>query len=56
MNIMDYIKPELIPVALACYILGAALKATTLVKDKYIPLLLGGFSVFGLRRLRLRNV
>jgi hypothetical protein len=45
MNIMDYIKPELIPVALACYILGAALKATTLVKDKYIPLFLGGFSV-----------
>lgn len=45
MNILDYIKPELIPVALACYVLGAALKSTTIVKDKLIPFLLGAFSL-----------
>lgn len=45
MNLMDYIKPELLVVAVVCYLLGAALKATTLVKDKYIPLLLGGAGI-----------
>lgn len=45
MNIMDYIRPELIPVALVCYILGMGLKATTIVKDKFIPFILGAVSV-----------
>ena len=45
MDIMNYIRPELFVVAIACYFIGTALKSTTLVKDKYIPLVLGGVSV-----------
>lgn len=44
-QIINYIKPELIPVAVVCYIIGAALKRTELLKDKYIPVVLGAFSV-----------
>ena len=42
---MNYVKPELIVVAVALYFLGMALKQAQSVKDKYIPLLLGGVSV-----------
>lgn len=45
MNLTDYIKPELVIVAIACYFIGMGLKATTLVKDKLIPLFLGIASV-----------
>lgn len=44
-QIINYIKPELVPVAVVCYIIGAALKHTELLKDKYIPVVLGAFSV-----------
>ena len=44
-QIANYIKPELAIVAVVCYIIGAALKSTTLLRDKYIPLALGGISV-----------
>lgn len=44
-QIINYIKPELVPVAVVCYIIGAALKRTELLKDKYIPVVLGAFSV-----------
>lgn len=44
-QIMNYVKPELIVVAVALYFLGMALKQAQSVKDKYIPLLLGGVSI-----------
>lgn len=39
--IMEYVKPELVIVAVALYILGMFLKQTTMVLDKYIPVILG---------------
>ena len=44
-QIMNYVKPELIVVAVALYFTGMALKQAQSVKDKYIPLLLGGVSI-----------
>ncbi|MFQ9515326.1 MAG: phage holin family protein [Eubacterium sp.] len=41
MDIMNYVKPELIVVAIALYIVGAGLKKTETVKDNYIPYILG---------------
>ena len=43
-QIMNYVKPELIVVAVALYFLGMALKQAQAVKDKYIPLIIGGVS------------
>ena len=45
MNIMDYVKPELVIVAIVCYIVGLGLKKTETIKDKYIPFILGGLSI-----------
>ena len=44
-QIMNYVKPELIVVAIVLYFLGMALKQAQSMKDKYIPLLLGGVSI-----------
>ena len=44
-QIMNYVKPELIVVAVALYFIGMALKQAQSEKDKYIPLLLGGVSI-----------
>lgn len=41
MDIMNYIKPELIVVAIVLYIVGAALKKSQTVKDNVIPFILG---------------
>jgi len=41
MDIMNYVKPELIIVAIVLYIIGAGIKKTESVKDKYIPYILG---------------
>lgn len=38
---MNFLKPELIVVAVALYFLGMAVKQAQTFKDKYIPLLLG---------------
>lgn len=40
-QLMEYVKPELVIVAVALYILGMFLKQTTMVLDKYIPVILG---------------
>lgn len=40
-QIMNYVKPELIVVAIVLYFCGMALKQTQVVEDKYIPMLLG---------------
>lgn len=44
-QITNYVKPELIVVAIALYFVGMALKQVQTVKDKYIPLILGGISI-----------
>ncbi|MEF2595549.1 MAG: phage holin family protein [Lachnospiraceae bacterium] len=44
-QIMNYVKPELIVVAIVLYFLGMALKQAQSVKDKYIPLILGSVSI-----------
>lgn len=44
-QIMNYVKPELIVVALVLYFVGMGLKQAQAVKDKYIPLILGGVGV-----------
>lgn len=41
MDIMSYIKPELIVVAIVLYIVGASLKKAQTVKDNLIPFILG---------------
>lgn len=40
-QIMNYIKPELIVVAVALYFVGIWLKQSQTIKDKFIPLILG---------------
>lgn len=41
MDIMNYVKPELIVVAIVLYIVGTALKKAQTVKDNAIPFILG---------------
>lgn len=40
-QIINYVKPELIVVAVVLYFIGIGFKQSQVVKDKYIPLLLG---------------
>lgn len=40
-QIMNYVKPELLVVAVALYFIGVGLKQAQAVKDKYIPIVLG---------------
>ena len=42
---MNYVKPELIVVAVVLYFIGMGLKQAQAVKDKYIPLILGAVGV-----------
>ena len=44
LNIMDYIKPELLVLVAVLYIVGIALKKSA-VNDKFIPAILGGAGV-----------
>ena len=46
MDIMNYVKPELIVVAIVLYFVGMWLKQAAFVKDKYIPLILGIVGIF----------
>ncbi len=39
--ILDYVKPELVVLAVVLYLIGLALKKAQAVKDKFIPLILG---------------
>lgn len=50
MDIMEYIKPELIIAALVLYFVGEGLKQSQVVKDEYIPVILGicGIALCGL--------
>ena len=40
-QVMNYIKPELIVVAVALYFIGMWLKQAAFIKNKFIPLVLG---------------
>lgn len=44
-QIMNYIKPELVVVAVVLYFVGMALKKAQAVADKNIPLILGGCGI-----------
>lgn len=44
-KIMNYVKPELVVVAIVLYFVGMALKEAQAIKDKYIPLILGGIGI-----------
>lgn len=44
-QIMNYVKPELIVVAVVLYFIGMGLKKAEAVPDKYIPLILGGIGI-----------
>lgn len=44
--ILQYVKPELLVLAVVCYLVGIAIKKIETIKDKYIPLILGVFAVF----------
>ncbi len=39
--ILNYVKPELVVLAIVLYFVGLALKKAQAVKDKFIPLILG---------------
>ena len=45
MEAMNYVKHELIVVAFVLYFFGVALRQAQAVKNKYIPLILGGISM-----------
>ena len=45
MEAMNYVKPELIVVAFVLYFFGVDLRQAQAVKNKYIPLILGGISM-----------
>lgn len=45
MDIMNYVKPELIVVAIVLYIVGVALKKAEMIKDNAIPFILGAIGV-----------
>lgn len=40
-QILNYVKPELLVVAVVLYFIGMGLKKAQTFKDKYIPLILG---------------
>ena len=44
-QIMNYVKPELIVVTVVLYFIGMGLKQAQAVKDKYIPIILGGTGI-----------
>lgn len=44
-KVMEYVKPELVVVAVVLYFLGVAFKKAEAVKDKYIPLFLGAAGI-----------
>ena len=45
MDIMNYIKPELIVVAIVLYFIGLGIKKAESIKDKYIPFILGALGI-----------
>ena len=46
MNFADYIKPELLILVPVMYILGAIIKDSKTIQDRFIPAILGAVGVF----------
>lgn len=44
-NFEEYIQPELLVLIPVLYIIGAALKKTDLINDKFIPIILGAIGI-----------
>ena len=44
-QIMNYVKPELIVVAIVLYFVGVGLKKAQAILDKYIPIILGAAGI-----------
>ena len=44
-EIISYVKPELLSVAVVLYFCGMGLKRLQVVKDKYIPVILGAAGI-----------
>lgn len=49
-QIMNYVKPELVVVAIVLYFIGMALKQSQTVQNKHIPIILGviGIAICGI--------
>ena len=45
-QIINYVKPELVVLTAVLYFIGCAFKKAEWVKDKHIPMLLGGAGIF----------
>lgn len=43
--IKEYIKPELLVLAIVLYFIGKGIKNSEVIKDKYIPMILGAVGV-----------
>lgn len=43
--ILNYVKPELMVVAIVLYFVGMALKKAEYIQDKFIPIIIGIFGV-----------
>lgn len=46
MDVMNYIKPELLVLVPVLYLLGLMIKKTEYIKDKYIPIIICLVSIF----------
>ncbi len=44
-QIMNYVKPELLMLAVVLYFVGTAMKKTETIADKYIPVTLGALGI-----------
>ena len=47
-QILNYVKPELVVVAIVLYFVGIGLKNTEKITDKYIPAILVGITICGI--------
>lgn len=45
-DILNYVKPELLVVAIVLYFIGMWIKQSEAIKNKFIPLILGVASIF----------
>ena len=43
--VMEYVKPELLVVAVAMYIVGMIIKNSSAIKNEYIPIIIGILSI-----------
>lgn len=44
-NIIKYVKPELVVLSIVLYFIGEAFKKSRIIKNKYIPLVLGAIGI-----------